>query len=175
MMRLQITVFCATVGLVCAAGVMASAASPTAGRTVPCRESILGTKFPYVGSSRPQYRYRLVLGAVSVPPAYLAQVVSTGETPWAYWRKTGLVVRAGGQAVSISVPPAWRKRAAITWGNGGNGVFDSLRIAGCPGGPARGLAYAGGFYLRSPSACLPLVFRVGRRSETIRFGIGRHC
>jgi hypothetical protein len=175
MMRLQITVFCATVGLVCAAGVMASAASPTAGRTVPCRESIDGTKFPYVGSSRPQYRYRLVLGAVSVPPAYLAQVVSTGETPWAYWRKAGLVVRAGGQAVSISVPPAWRKRAAITWGNGGNGVFDSLRIAGCPGGPARGLAYAGDFYLRSPSACLPLVFRVDRRSETIRFGIGRHC
>ena len=154
---------------------MASAASPTPGRTVPCRESILGTKFPYVGSSRPQYRYRLVLGAVSVPPAYLAQVVSTGETLWAYWRKAGLVVRAGGQAVSISVPLAWRERAAITWGNGGNGVFDSLRIAGCPGGPARGLAYAGGFYLRSPSACLPLVFRVGRRSETVRFGIGRHC
>ena len=33
--------------------------------------------------------------------------------------------------------------------------------------------YAGGFYLRSPSACLPLVFRVGRRSETVRFGIGQ--
>jgi hypothetical protein len=174
-MRLQIAVICATVGLVCTAGVMASAPSPTPSRTVPCRESIDGTKFPYVGSSRPQYRYRLVLGAVSVPPVYLAQVVSTGETPWAYWRKAGLVVRAGGQAVSISVPPAWRKRAAITWGNGGNGVFDSLRIAGCPGDPARGLAYAGGFYLRLPSACLPLVFRVGRRSETIRFGIGRHC
>ena len=175
MMRLQIAVFCATVGLVCATGAMASAASPTPGRTVPCRESIDGTKFPYVGSSRPQYRYRLVLGAVSVPAAYQAQVVSTGETPWAYWRKAGLIVRAGGQAVSISVAPAWRQRAAITWGNGGNGVFDSLRIAGCPGGQARGLAYAGGFYLRSPSACLPLVFRVGRRSETIRFGIGRHC
>jgi hypothetical protein len=175
MMRPRIAVFCTTVGLVCVAGVMASAASPTPGRTVPCRESIDGTRFPYVGSSRPRYRYRLVLGAISVPPAYLPQVVSTGETPWAYWRKAGLVVRAGGQAVSISVPLAWRERAAITWGNGGNGVFDSLRIAGCPGGPARGLAYAGGFYLRSPSACLPLVFRVGRRSETIRFGIGRHC
>jgi hypothetical protein len=174
-MRIHIAVFCVAVGLVCAAGVMASAASPIAGRTVPCRESIDGTKFPYLGSSRPRYRYRLVLGVVSVPPAYLAQVVPTGEAPWAYWRKAGLVVRAGGQAVSIRVPPAWRKRAAITWGNGGNGVFDSLRIAGCPGSPARGLAYAGGFYLRSPSACLPLVFRVGRRSETIRFGLGRHC
>jgi len=174
-MRLRIAVLCATVGLVCAAGVMASKASRTPGRTVPCRESIDGTEFPYVGSSRPRYRYRLVLGAVSVPPGYLAQVVPTGETPWAYWRKAGLVVRAGGQEISITIPPPWRERAGITWGNGGNGVFDSLRIAGCRGGPTPGFAYAGGFYLRSPSACLPLVFRVGRRSETVRFGIGRRC
>jgi len=174
-MRLRVAIICAALGLVCGAGVMASAVSPTPGRTVPCRESIDGTKFPYVGSSRPRHRYRLVLGAVSVPPAYLAQVVPTGETPWAYWRKAGLVVRAGGHAISISVPPAWRGRAGITWGNGGNGVLGFLRIAGCPGGPTRGLAYAGGFYLRSPSACLPLVFRVAKRSETVRFGIGRHC
>jgi len=174
-MRLKIAVLCATVGLLCAAGALASAASPSPGRTVPCRESIDGTKFPYVGSSRPQYRYRLVLGAVSVPPVYLAQVVPTGERPWAYWRKAGLVVRADGQAISVSVPPAWRGRAGVTWGNGGNGVFASLRIAGCPGGAARGLAYAGGFYLRTRSACLPLVFRVGKRSETVRFGIGRRC
>jgi hypothetical protein len=174
-MRVRIAVLGATVGLVCAAGVIASAASPTSGRTVPCSESIAATKFPYVGSSRPQYRYRLVLGAVSVPPAYQAQVVPTGETPWTYFRKAGLVVRADGQAVSISVPPAWRGRARITWGNGGMGVFDSLRIAGCPVGAAQGLAYAGGFYLRSRSACLPLVFRVGRRSQTVHFGIGRRC
>jgi hypothetical protein len=174
-MRVRIAVLCATVGLVCAAGVMARVASPTLGRTVPCRESIGGTKFPHVGSIFSRYRYRLVLGAVSVPPAYLGQVVPTGEKPWAYWRKAGLVVRADGQAVSIRVPPGWHGRAGITWGNGGNGVLDSLRIAGCSGGAARGLSYAGGFYLRSPSACLPLVFRVGRRSETVRFGIGRHC
>jgi hypothetical protein len=174
-MRLRIAVLCATVGVTCALGVIASAASPTPGRTVPCRESIDGTKFPYVGSSRPRYRYRLVLGAVSVPPVYLAQVVPTGEIPWTHWRKAGLVVRAGGQAISISVPSAWRGRAGITWGNGGHGVFDSLRIAGCPRSPTRGLAYAGGFYLRSASACLPLVFRVGRRSETVHFGIGSHC
>src|SRR3989442_6970974 len=174
-MRLRIAVLCATVGLVCAADVMASAASRTPGRTVPCRESIDGTKFPYVGSSRARYRYRLVLGAVSVPPAYLAQVVPTGATSWAYWRKAGLVVRAGGSAVSISVPPAWRARAGIVWGNGSNGVFDSLRIASCPGPLGRGFGYAGGFYLRSKSACVPLLFRVGAQRETVRFGIGRHC
>jgi hypothetical protein len=174
-MQVRIAVLCTTVGVTCALGVIASVASPTPGRTVPCRESIAGTRFPYVGSSRPQYRYRLVLGSVSVPPAYQAQVVPTGETPWGYFRKAGLVVRADGQAVSISVPRAWRDRAGITWGNGGMGVFDSLRIAGCPRDAVEGLAYAGGFYLRSPSACLLLVFRVGRRSETVRFGIGRHC
>ena len=174
-MRVRISVLCATVGLVCATGVTALVASPTSGRTVPCRENIGGTRFPYGGSIFSRYRYRLVLGAVAVPPAYLEQVVPTGEKPWTYWRKAGLVVRADGQAVSIRVPSGWRGRASITWGNGGNGVFDSLRIAGCSGGAARGLSYAGGFYLRSPSACLPLVFGVGRRTEMVRFGIGRHC
>jgi hypothetical protein len=162
--------FCATVGLVCAAGVMASAASPTPGRTVPCRESIDGTKFPYVGSSRPRDRYRLVLGTVSVPPAYLAQVVSTGETPWAYWRKAGLVVRAGGQAVSISVPLAWRERAAITWGNGGNGVFDSPHC-GLPRRPSSRTCLRG--RLLSPlavslsAACLPR--REAKRDHPLRY------
>jgi len=174
-MRLRIAILCAAAGLASVAAALASAASGTSGRTVRCGESIDSTRFPYVGDRRPRYRYRLVLGAVSVPPAYLAQVVPTGETPWAYWRKAGLVVRAGGRAVSISVPPAWRGRAGIAWGNGSNGVFDSLRIASCPGPAGRGFAYAGGFYLRSESACVPLVFRVGTRTETVRFGIGRRC
>ena len=171
MTRLRIAILCTTAGFASVAG----AWSPTSDRTVPCGESIDSTKFPYVGDRRPRYRYRLVLGTVSVPPAYLAQVVPTGERPWAYWRKAGLVVRAGGHAVSISVPPAWRARAAIAWGYGNQGVFDSLRIASCPGPADRGRAYSGGFLLRAPSACLPLVFRLGRRSETVRFGIGRRC
>jgi peptide/nickel transport system permease protein len=36
-----------------------------------------------------------------------------------------------------------------------------------------GNAFAGGFYLRTCSACLPLVFRAGRRSPTVHFGLGR--
>jgi len=176
-MQSRIAILCAAAGLASEAGVMASAASGTSGRTVPCAESIDINRFPYVGDRRPRYRYRLVLGAVSVPPAYLAQVVPTGEKRWAYWRKAGLVVRVGGRAVSISVPPAWRARAGIAWGYGSNsnGVFDSLRIASCPGPADRGFAYSGGFYLRSESACLPLVFRVGVRSQNVRFGLGRPC
>jgi hypothetical protein len=144
-------------------------------RTVPCNESIAGTRFPYVGDRRPGYGYRLVLGVVSVPPAYQKQVVPTGERPWTYFRKAGLIVRASGQAVTIGVPRAWRGRAGIAWGYGGHGVFSSLRIAGCHVRPTVGFAYSGGFYLRARSACVPLIFRVGRRSATIRFGLGRPC
>jgi hypothetical protein len=116
-----------------------------------------------------------VLGVVSVPPAYLRQVVATHERPWAYWRKAGLVVWSTA-AVSVSVPQAWRNRVAITWGNN-TGIVSSLRIAACPVyfGERGSDAYAGGFYLGSRSACVPLIFRVGHRSATVRFGIGRAC
>jgi hypothetical protein len=144
-------------------------------RTVPCSESIDGTRFPYIGSSKPQYRYRLVLGVVSVPWAYHEQIVRNGTEPWLYFFKSGLVIRASGQSVVVSVPAAWRERAAIAWGYGGHGVFSSLRFAGCKALPTQGFAYSGGFYLRSPGVCLPLTFRVGHSSATVRFGLGRRC
>jgi hypothetical protein len=162
--------------LALAAPVAVALSAPTpVQRTVPCSESIDTTRFPYLGSSQPQQRYRLVLEAVSVPPAYLEQVIATHEQPWRYWRKTGLVVRANGQPVTVTVPESWRTRVAITWGNGGPDVVSSLRIAGCGTSPQAGNAYAGGFYLRSGSACVPLSFTVGARSATVPFGIGRRC
>lgn len=159
------------------AGVARAEPSPGSvpGRIVPCAEIVGRTAFPYVGGRGQRSRYRVVLDAVSVPPAYLEQVVPTGERPWAYWRKQGLVVRAGGESVAISVPEAWRARAAISWGYGGHGPFASLRIAGCVSDPGTGNAYSGGFFLRSSSACVPLVFRVGMRQATVRFGVGRRC
>jgi hypothetical protein len=144
-------------------------------RTVPCSESIDVTRFPYIGSNDPKSRYRLVLAAVSVPPAHVEQIVRNGTEPWLYFFKAGLVIRAKGQSVLVTVPPAWRGRAAIAWGNGGNGVFGKLRFAGCKAVRDEGFAYAGGFYLRSASGCLPLTFRVGRRNATVRFGLGRRC
>ncbi len=156
--------------LAAATSVAASFASDRSARTVLCNEVILHTKFPYPNSG-----YRLVLGTVSAPPAYLQQVVRTDSRPWAYWRKAGLVVRAGTGPVQVSVPTAWRSRAAITWGNN-TGIVSSLRIARCgQPSPVTGNAYSGGFYLRAPSACVPLTLRVGRRSETVRFGVGRRC
>lgn len=137
--------------------------------TVPC-EDVIG----YAKSGH-QDGYRVVLGIVSVPPMYLRQVVQAeGKNPWPYWRKAGLVIHAGRSAVTVSVPEAWRKRAAITWGNS-TGIVSSLRIAGCPAPRNVWRAYAGGFYLNAPSACVPLIFQVGRRRTTVRFGVGQAC
>ena len=162
------------VALAFATAAAASSRSPlrSAPHAVPCSESIGVTKWPYLGSR--DYRYRSVLRVVSVPPEYISQGVHLRDGTWPYWTKAGLVVRTGRGPVTVSVPPAWRKRAAITWG-GNTGIVSSLRIARCGSNPSRGNAYAGGFYLRSPSACLPLVFRAGSRSTTVRFGLGRRC
>jgi hypothetical protein len=172
MMRLSTGLIVAT--LAALAGVTALSASSANSRTVPCGQSIASTRFPYFGSNRPENRYRQVLGVVAVPPAFMRQVVPTRQMPWAYWRKQGLVVSASGKAVNVTVPKSWRRRAAITWGNGIRPV-SSLRIEGCHTSAGIGYAYAGGFLLRSPSACVPLVFSVGSRRATVRFGVGQRC
>ena len=161
-------------GLAMSAGMAASPASPAGVRTVPCGDVIASTPYQYVGDDRPGYRYRRVLGVVAAPPAYMRGVAPSGEQPWSYWRKQGLVVRATRLAVTVTVPERWRTRAAISWGGSG-GPVSSLRFEGCGGPPDVGHAYAGGFYLRSPSACVPLVFAVGRRSATVRFGLDQRC
>ena len=118
--------------------------------------------------------YRRVLGIVSVPPASLPEIEDTGSRPWRYWRKAGLVVRAGRTLVTVTVPAAWRDRAAIGWGNT-TGVVSSLRLGGCPRPAGAWMAFAGGFVLRTPSACLPLIFQAGGRSAVVRFGLGTRC
>jgi len=162
------------VGVGAFAGLLARSASSAPTLIVRCGEIIHHTAFPYLGDRRPRFRYRLVLGVVSAPPTYLQQVIPTHRHPWAYWYKSGLVVRAGSESVTVSVPRAWRSRVAITWGNN-TGIVHTLRIAGCGSDPSVGNAYAGGFYLRSSSACVPLIFGVGKRSATVRFGVGRTC
>jgi hypothetical protein len=159
------------VGLVVLArpGVAVLAASSPPAPVVPCDQVV--PPVPNSGSG-----YRTVLDVVSVPPALQPHAVATNR-PWPYFRKAVLNVRAGRTSVTVSVPKPWRTRAAISWGNGGYtgvGIVSSLRIAACPSLHGwRG--YAGGFYLRSSSACVPLTFQVGRRSATVRFAIGYPC
>lgn len=117
---------------------------------------------------------RVALGVVSVPPAYLPQVVLTGSHAWPYASKAGLAIRGGSAPVRVSVHPAWRRRAAIEWGR--SGIVSSLRIASCPAyGRDVWNAYSGGFHIRSRTACAPLIVRVGQRSRTVRSGLGRRC
>jgi hypothetical protein len=81
-------VFCLVIiGCVAAQGTLASATEQPQ-RTIPCGEIIKATQFPY-----PQRR--LVLGAVSVPSAYLVRSYPTLETPWRYFAKQGMVVKSG--------------------------------------------------------------------------------
>jgi hypothetical protein len=76
--------------------------------------------------------------------------------------------------VVVSVPKAWRRLAAITWGN--TGIVSRLRIERCPALPPKVWnAYAGGFYLRSRSACVPLAIRVAERVRIVRFGLAKRC
>jgi hypothetical protein len=167
---LRITALIGAVVLSVAAGAAARAAAPPV-LTVPCAEIAGPVKSPRVDG------YRVLLGQVSVPPAYLPQVVRVhGDEPWTFWSKAGLVVRSGRLPVLVTVPKAWRSRVAITWGNR-PGILSAIRIAACPSllSPWGWHGYAGGFYLRSRSACVPLTFRVGSRSATVRFGIGRRC
>jgi hypothetical protein len=160
----------ATLIAIAAAGLSASAwgATESGQPTVPCTD-IIGQAVTGRDAG-----YRVVLGVVSVPPTRLTQVVRSSDTRWPFWRKAGLVIRASSTPVVVSVPRRWRERVAITWGNNA-GIVSSLRIAACPRPRNRWNAYAGGFYLRSRAACVPLAFRVGSRAQTVRFAIGGVC
>lgn len=118
--------------------------------------------------------FRRVLGIVYVPAAYVPQVVRVHGEGWPYWEKAGMVVRANRSAVSVSVPAPWRKRAAVTWGNG-KPATSSVRFSPCPVPANVWNAYAGGFFLSTRGACVPLVFQVGHRRQVVRFGIDRRC
>jgi hypothetical protein len=99
-------------------------------RAVPCAESIQTVAFPHVGGR--DYPAQQVLGAVSAPGKHVPQSSETGQPPWTYFGKWGLVVRGGpGADVVVSVPRAWRNRVAISWGNAQHRVFHTLRFDRC--------------------------------------------
>jgi hypothetical protein len=91
--------------------------------------------------------------------------------PFRYWSKSGILVRAGSTPVDLIVPPGWKKRYAIDWGD--SGLTADAHVLGCAGGTVWN-AYAGGFRLRAP-ACVPLTVRVGGKSTRLRFSVGAPC
>jgi hypothetical protein len=115
-----------------------------------------------------------VLGRISVSTGYLQMPVpAPGNGPWRYWEKRPILILAGTGPVQVSVPPAWRQRAAITYGT--TGIVSSLVLTAGrqPSGVWGG--YAGGIYLRAATSCIPLVFALGTRSVTVRFSVAGRC
>ncbi len=159
----------------CASSIAGTArgSSASAPLVVPCRDITAGTA-PAPGQAGTQS----ALGVIAVAaPAYerhpAVPVQNAGR--WRYWMKAGVGVRLGRFTVTVTVTKAWRSRAGISWGNGA--IVSSLRFSGCVGAPLvfAWNAYVGGFYLRGPAACVPLVVSSAGRSATLRFGIGRRC
>ena len=120
--------------------------------------------------------YRIVLGKVGIPDEEhtSGRAARHRGAQWPYFRRVGLVVRGGTSPVTITVPEGWRDRVAISWGE--TPAVSSLQIASCEASASKPWnAYAGGFFLRSPADCVPLLFQVGGRSTSVRFGVGRAC
>ena len=153
-------------------GAVPAASSGDAGQFVPtvrCNEVVLHARNG-AGSG-----YRLVLGAVSAPPKYIPGIVTDASSaPFSQWSKAGLWVRASNAVVMVSLPKEWHDRARIVWGAPGTPAT-AVRFGPCPSRVATWDGYAGGFLLRAKSACLPLIFTIGNRRTTLRFGIGQRC
>jgi hypothetical protein len=137
--------------------------------SVACEESIGGAR--YSGTDEGA---RILLGAISVPPDYRPEPgVPSGDKRWPYVVEVDVVFRAEQPPVEIAVPKEWRKRVAISLGN--TKLASSLRVAPCPNNGLPWNAFTLGFNLQERTACVPLVFRVGARSRTARFGLGKRC
>jgi len=132
----------------------------------PCAAFVNQTENRVIGGER------IVLGDVAVPAAYLGPMLPNGNGPWRYWMKSAFGVRGDSPPVTISVPAGWQDLAGID--QEANGMGRTFHIPSCP---PRGVwnFTAGGIYLKAPTACLPLDIRVGRRTATVWFGLGRHC
>jgi hypothetical protein len=119
--------------------------------------------------------HRVVLDHVAFSRTRVVQAADVGG-PLRYSSRWLLFVRPGRTGVTIGVPPAWRTRAAVSWG--GSGVVPAVRFEGCLTPPnlssGRWNGYVGRFHVRE-LGCVPLRIQAGGRSTTVRFGVGQAC
>src|SRR5437870_4161994 len=97
-------------------------------KIVTCDEAISFTRAPSAGT-------RVLLGRVALPPErFPGQPHAAPENrPLPYYAKFGLQVHAGRGPVDVIVPPAWRTRVALGWGedSGGPQQASTVRVLGC--------------------------------------------
>jgi hypothetical protein len=142
-------------------GANARVAGRTAGSSVLCSDAIDGGKGPSP--------FPLILGRVGLQTAANLQPVLLHDDAFRLWSKSGLVVVQGTAPVVISVPPAWRARAAITWDNRGGGETSVEHVQSCPG--HGWLAYPGGFFAQA-RGCIPIDVTVGARHRRVWIRMG---
>jgi hypothetical protein len=159
------------VALVLATGAGTLQAAPPRITSITCDSAAEFTK-----PVQPSDGERVLFGYVGVPPRYLPQFGRDVSGRWRYGNKTGLLVHTGTKSVTIIVPQAWRRRVAINWGDSGIAGVQALRIPSCRYALSNGVwnVFTGGFWF-NVRACVPLVVRVGTRSTTVRFGLGKRC
>lgn len=137
--------------------------------TVGCGDIVGTTGSGRVGG------YRVVLGVVSAPRRFLPGITRVPEfAPFPFWRKAGMVIRSSTETVTVSVPKALRSRLRISWGNPAR-MATAVRFTPCPSARPTWNGYAGGFFLRGGPACVPLIFTVGGKQASLRFGVDRQC
>ena len=127
---------------------------------------------------RPHSGDQVLFGYVAVPPrdAYLGQPDRDLTKRWRYTTWRYLLVHTGTKAVTLSVPQAWRGRFGINFGDSGNRGLTALRVSPCRYALSNGLWNEfGGNFSFNARACVPLVVRVGKRSTTVHFGLGKRC
>jgi hypothetical protein len=140
----------------------------------PARVLVVSCNDVIASARKPDSTERVVLGSFGAPPQRIQRAVKDRGHGWQYFAKTGVEVKAGSRPVTVSIAPALRHRAAISWGNA-LPIVQTVRFTSCRETATRWDAYAGGFSLHSRTACVPLVVTVGSRSRTIRVGIGKSC
>lgn len=163
---MRIAVLAAAVALA-ATGAAAAPAAQGASRTVTCAD--------IVGPTRPRYAdpWHVALESAAIRGVVAAPVRAKGK--WPFRSATGLIVRGYAAPLVVSVAPAWRRRAAIALGDVPAGA--SVRVSSCRAANDRKAwnAFAGALYVRSRRDCVPLVFRIGNRVQTLRIGVGGAC
>jgi hypothetical protein len=111
----------------------------------------------------------VILGRVGLETMRTRQVARLEGQPFRWWAKSALVVEEGRAPVVISVPSAWRSRAAIAWNNRGADPTSVEHVQSCPGHVW--LAYPGGFYAQT-RGCIPIDVAVGARHRRVWIGMG---
>lgn len=144
--------------------------------TLPCADQINASSAP-----APPRTVILARVALSTRVALGAGLLRDEPDPDArYFAKDGLVIRAGA-SFELVVPPEWRGRLSLGWGNPAQRTT-RLRVAGCrwmtspseSSPPGAWLGFAGGYWVGHP-ACVSVLVRAGRQQRRVHIGVGVAC